>query len=189
MKIGGALCAGAGKATVATLIAVVDGEEITAHQAAAIAAGAKLRAYDFDSYKTRDRKSEPALKIIIGCADPAGARKAWKEFDAVTDGVILARDLVNEPPNVLGPVEFAARAKALEKLGVEVEILDDKAMRRLEHGRAARRRPGFGAAAARRRHAVERRQGRDRHRSPSSARAWSSTPAAFRSSRPAAWRT
>jgi leucyl aminopeptidase len=38
---------------------------------------------------------------------------------------------VNEPPNVLSPEEFANRAKALEKLGVEVEILDEKAMRKL----------------------------------------------------------
>ena len=36
---------------------------------------------------------------------------------------MLARDLVNEPANILGPVEFAAKAKALTKLGVEVEIL------------------------------------------------------------------
>ena len=45
--------------------------------------------------------------------------------------MIIARDLVNEPPNVLGPKEFAARAEALTKLGVEVEILDEKAMEKL----------------------------------------------------------
>ncbi len=43
----------------------------------------------------------------------------------------LARDLVNEPPNVLTPVEFASRAEKLEKLGVEIEILDEKAMKKL----------------------------------------------------------
>ena len=31
---------------------------------------------------------------------------------AVADGIFLARDLVNEPPNVLYPAEFARRAKA-----------------------------------------------------------------------------
>jgi leucyl aminopeptidase len=47
-------------------------------------------------------------------------------------GVTLARDLVNEPANVLGPVEFAARAKELEALGMEVEILTEKEMKKLK---------------------------------------------------------
>ena len=52
----------------------------------------------------------------------------------VVDGVILARELVNEPPNVLFPVEFARRAGQLRKLGVDVEILDVKAMTKLGMG-------------------------------------------------------
>jgi leucyl aminopeptidase len=44
---------------------------------------------------------------------------------------MIARDLVNEPPNVLGPEEFARRAEALTKVGVEVEILDEKALGKL----------------------------------------------------------
>jgi leucyl aminopeptidase len=73
-------------------------------------------------------------KLVLCCGDPAGARKAWKSLDAVTDGVIAARDLVNEPANVLGPVEFAARAARLKSLGVEVEILDEKSLRKLNMG-------------------------------------------------------
>ena len=46
----------------------------------------------------------------------------------------LARNLVNEPANILFPVEFATRAKELEKLGVEVDILDVKAMQKLGMG-------------------------------------------------------
>ncbi len=52
----------------------------------------------------------------------------------MADGVILARDLVNEPANKLGPLEFAAEAKALEKLGVSVEILTEKEMSKLGMG-------------------------------------------------------
>ena len=44
---------------------------------------------------------------------------------------MLARTLVNEPPNVLGPEEFAERAKALEALGAEVEILEAEALEAL----------------------------------------------------------
>src|SRR5262249_29422826 len=45
-----------------------------------------------------------------------------------------ARELVNEPPNVLYPEEFARRATELRKLGVIVEILDVKAMTKLGMG-------------------------------------------------------
>jgi leucyl aminopeptidase len=44
---------------------------------------------------------------------------------------MLARDLVNEPANVLGPAEFAARAKELSKVGVQVEVLGPKALQKL----------------------------------------------------------
>src|SRR5947208_3455974 len=43
----------------------------------------------------------------------------------------MARDLVNEPANVLYPEEFARRAGSLKKLGVSVEVLDTRAMKRL----------------------------------------------------------
>jgi leucyl aminopeptidase len=52
----------------------------------------------------------------------------------VVDGALLARDLVNEPANVLGPVEFAARAGELAALGVKVEILTEKEMKKLGMG-------------------------------------------------------
>src|SRR5439155_18855897 len=52
----------------------------------------------------------------------------------LADGVILARDLINEPANVLYPVEFARRALALKKLGVAVEVLDVAAMKKLGMG-------------------------------------------------------
>jgi leucyl aminopeptidase len=50
------------------------------------------------------------------------------------NGVVLARELVNEPPNVLFPAEFARRAGELKKLGVTVEVLDVKAMTKLGMG-------------------------------------------------------
>jgi leucyl aminopeptidase len=64
--------------------------------------------------------------------DAAPARRHFASRQAVAEGVTLARDLVNEPANVLGPVEFAARAKELEALGMEVEILTEKEMKKLK---------------------------------------------------------
>ena len=49
----------------------------------------------------------------------------------IAKGVTIARDLVNEPANELGPVEFAAECEKLKDLGVEVEILDVEALEEL----------------------------------------------------------
>ena len=48
--------------------------------------------------------------------------------------MVLARDLVNEPANVLYPGEFARRASGLTKLGIAVEVLDVAAMKKLGMG-------------------------------------------------------
>jgi leucyl aminopeptidase len=95
--------------------------------------GARLRAYRFDQYKTKkkkkgedEEKQEKGGRLTIATTDPQQSKKAAKHREGLAQGVALARDLVNEPANVLGPVEFADRAKELEKLGVEVEILDEK---------------------------------------------------------------
>jgi leucyl aminopeptidase len=63
--------------------------------------------------------------------DLAAVRKASRARDAQAEGMIIARDLVNEPANVLTPEELARRATGLRKVGVAVEVLDEKAMRRL----------------------------------------------------------
>ncbi|WP_119307618.1 leucyl aminopeptidase [Cohaesibacter haloalkalitolerans] len=108
------------------VVAEANGKEIDAATASLIAMGMKLRAYDFDLYKTekgKPKEAAKAAKVTILAADAEGAANIWETDDAVSNGTILARDLVNEPANVLGPKEFAAKAKALEELGAEVEIL------------------------------------------------------------------
>jgi leucyl aminopeptidase len=107
---------------------------LSAEQAANIGVGARLRAYTFDRYKTKradgeDRALKAKLSLAVG--DVNAARKIWRSGDAVAEGVLLARDLVNEPPNVLFPEEFARRAVGLKKLGLTVEVLDAKVMRKL----------------------------------------------------------
>jgi leucyl aminopeptidase len=62
------------------------------------------------------------------------AKRLDERLGAVAEGVRLARDLVNEPPNTLYPEAFAERAKALTKLGVKVEALDVAAMQKLGMG-------------------------------------------------------
>jgi leucyl aminopeptidase len=124
-------------ATEATVILELAGGALKAEAAADVALGATLRAYTFERYKTKRKEGDegPAKgRLTLAVADVAAARKAWGAREAVADGVVLARDLVNEPPNVLYPAEFARRAGALRKLGVAVDILDVKAMRKLGMG-------------------------------------------------------
>lgn len=99
------------------------------------ALGAALRAYKFDLYRTKKKKDEAeregASDIAIAVADVSAARQSVAAASNLADGVNLARTLVNEPANVLSPAEFAHRASALVKLGVEVEILDEAEMAEL----------------------------------------------------------
>ena len=104
--------------------------------AARLAMGARLRSYTFNTYRTKEREEhEPTLKTIsIGTTNPSAAERAFTAFQAVADGVFFARDLVNEPPNMLSPAEFAERAKSLGKLGVRVRVLGEKEMKKLGMG-------------------------------------------------------
>ena len=193
LKFGG-LTAGklnAASDTVTILAELPDGA-MTPQQAGAVAAGLRLRAYKFTRYKTRKKDGEEATirtEVSFAVADVGAARKAFASESHAVDGVIIARDLVNEPPNVLYPEEFARRAGQLKKLGVDVEILDVKAMTKLGMGALLGVGAGFGAAGPDGGDALERRQDAAISRSPLSARASASTPAASRSRGRPAWRT
>ncbi|MGE0565777.1 MAG: leucyl aminopeptidase [Pseudolabrys sp.] len=120
-------------ATDVVVIAELPDGAMKADQAADLAMGLKLRNYRFDRYKTKRKDDDkPAdKKVLVAVTDVAAARKAFASRDVIADGVIVARDLVNEPANVLYPEEFARRATALRKLKVGVEVLDVAAMRKL----------------------------------------------------------
>ncbi|HEX3709814.1 MAG TPA: leucyl aminopeptidase [Pseudolabrys sp.] len=121
----------------ATVFAELPGGTMRPEQAAEIAQGIRLRAYAFDRYKTKRKDDEHKPKkraVTIATSEPAVVRKASVAPDAVTAGVLTARDLVNEPANVLYPEEFARRVGALKKLGVAIDVLDLKAMKKLGMG-------------------------------------------------------
>ncbi len=135
-KIGGAIQAKIRSgATEVTIVAETADGTAAPEAAVEIALGLRLGAYRFDRYKTKKKPEEEGdastLKVTIALAGDAQARKLWKAREAVADGVDIARDLVNEPPNVLDPAEFAARAAKLTALGVTIETLDEKAMKKL----------------------------------------------------------
>jgi leucyl aminopeptidase len=131
----GGFLAGKAAGRTATVLVEVPGLEAGPEAVAEMVVGARLRAYKFDRYKTKKKPNgeEPdaPTRLTLAVQDPAAARKAARAADGLAAGVVIARDLVNEPPNVLDPEEFARRAQGLEKLGVEVEVLDEKALRKL----------------------------------------------------------
>ena len=138
IKIGGAAFSRIGKSERATLTLALPETTIAGDEAGDVALGMILRSYEFNRYKTRknEEANEPkhAAKVQIHTADVHSAKRALEVAEAVADGVLKARDLVNEPANILGPVEFAEEAEKLEKLGVKVEILGEKEMKKLGMG-------------------------------------------------------
>jgi len=126
-----------GSAAHATVLAEFGAGSLKGEQIANLALGVRLRAYTFDRYKTKRKEGEERagkVEVSFGCANPAAAERAWGRISAIADGVVMARDLVNEPANVLYPGEFARRASALRSLGVVVEVLDAPAMKKLGMG-------------------------------------------------------
>ncbi len=135
-RLGGAVMGALGKTKTATVILEQPDDKRLAPEAAAqFALGMKLRAYEFDDFRDDsdkdDGKRRGPTRINLQCHDRAKVRKLWASAGAVAAGVLLARDLVNQPPNVLGPVEFARHARALTAIGVKVEVLTETRMKKL----------------------------------------------------------
>src|ERR1700729_1685183 len=120
----------------ATIFAEFASGALKGDQVADLALGARLRAYTFDRYKTKRKDDDRPKKVEVdfACGNPAAAEKAWANASGIADGVVIARDLVNEPANVLYPADFARRTSSLSKLGVNVEVLDVAAMKKLGMG-------------------------------------------------------
>jgi len=84
--------------------------------------------YRFDELKSDERNDKPRLtRFGLGIADAADVRETRRGAAhgvAIANGMDLARDLGNRPPNVCTPSHLADTAKALAerhaKLGIEV---------------------------------------------------------------------
>lgn len=103
---------------------------------AEIAYGMRLAAYRFTKYRTKGPETEALTLATIRILSPASAaaRKLFGKLEKIADGVSIARDLLEEPPNVLYPETFAKVCQELTALGVEVDVLDPAAMKKLGMG-------------------------------------------------------
>ncbi|MDE2030000.1 MAG: leucyl aminopeptidase [Alphaproteobacteria bacterium] len=104
--------------------------------AAQVALGARLRSYRFDKYHTQLKpEQKPALRsLTVAVQNHAAAKASYAALDKIADGVFLARDLVTEPANILYPEALAQQVRELKALGVKVDILDEKQMKKLGMG-------------------------------------------------------
>jgi leucyl aminopeptidase len=112
----------------ATLAGLADGKPLLVAaggrpRMADLACGLALAAYRFECHKTAD--PTPPAEVVIAHSRPDDLAAAYAPLAAAVSGVHLARDLTNEPANVLTTTEFAARLSALSDLGLKVEVLDE----------------------------------------------------------------
>ena len=91
--------------------------------------GYLLRRYEFSDYKNIKNTGTGSVTLML--KRPKDFAKSLSEIKAQVDGVFFARNLVNEPANILNTVEFSKRLKKLSDLGVSVEILEEKKLEEL----------------------------------------------------------
>ena len=139
-SLGGAIyraLAASGLKSSSVLVDNIPGVKISnADFAANIAYGCHLRSYRFNKYKTQEKsKDNPSLtSLAVMLKDVKGARRNFAPLRSVADGVFFTRDLVSEPANVIYPISFVARLRSLPKLGVKIQVLDEKKMKKLGMG-------------------------------------------------------
>jgi leucyl aminopeptidase len=102
--------------------------ELTPAEAAAMAAGACLRAWRYEHLRTRLDEDAPRLKTLDIVSDDPRFAKAWAKIAPGIEAVLFARDLVTEPSNTLTPAGFVARLDRVVRAGVSLEVLDVAAL-------------------------------------------------------------
>ena len=133
-KAGGALAAKfacSGSDTIA-----VELEGLTDEEAAAVLMGLRLRTWRHDRYRTRMKDEQKVtLKKAVGIGGSAGVEAAWRDAEAVAEGIEFTRELVAEPANIIYPESFVARCRErYEGTGLEITVLGVEEMTKLGMG-------------------------------------------------------
>jgi len=92
--------------------------------------GSKLKSYNFDIYKSKNKKNKNINLNIVG-EQTSKSNILRKKLDALLDGVFFTRDLVSEPGNILHPDEYTKRLLKLKKFGLKVTVYDEKKLKKL----------------------------------------------------------
>ena len=90
--------------------------------------GIRLKSYLFEKYKSNKTNKNIYINIF-GKNIPT--TKDQVKFNAIEEGTFYARDLVSEPGNVLHPDEYAKRINSLKKIGLKINVYDEKKLKKL----------------------------------------------------------
>jgi len=91
--------------------------------------GLKLKSYEFNVYKSKKVKKFVSVNVI-GDKNKISSQDQLR-FRALEEGTFFARDLVSEPGNILHPDEYAKRLNSLKKIGLKINIYDQKKLKKL----------------------------------------------------------
>jgi leucyl aminopeptidase len=112
----------------------LDTTDETFAAATALIEGIHMALYRFDQFKEVKEHQQPRFERLIIHTNTRTARQIEEETPrlakllAATD---TTRTAANLPPNVANPEYMAEQARKLEKLGVKVEVIDEKQMKKL----------------------------------------------------------
>jgi leucyl aminopeptidase len=109
--------------------------DVSADEAGLVAAGAALRAYEFRKYLTKQQDQFLSDSVTLSSPAPAVSNKLFQAAEHARKAVHWARDMANEPPNILHPTSFAAAViKEAKRLKIKTTLFDDKALRKMGAG-------------------------------------------------------
>ena len=92
--------------------------------------GTQLKSYEFNTYKTDKSKNITTYLYVVGQKSKK-PNLLRNKLNSLLEGVILTRDLVSEPGNVLHPDEYARRIVKLRKFGLKVTVYDQKKLKKM----------------------------------------------------------
>jgi leucyl aminopeptidase len=98
-----------------------------------ILSGILLASFRFDTYKTFVKPEDVCYleKIVVVTDEPEKCQNEFSRIQAQVEGVFYARRITSEPSNILFPMAYATRLLELQADGIEVEILDEKALKEI----------------------------------------------------------
>ena len=116
-------------------VGVAKGVINTEVSAQAVTEGALLGLYQYCGQKSDEAPQALPEKLIIVADDTDAVDKGIATGRAFADGTILARDLINLPPNYMTPANLASRAEEMAKeVGLKCTILERPQMQALKMG-------------------------------------------------------
>jgi leucyl aminopeptidase len=95
-----------------------------------MAFGFLLKDWKFDKYKkSAVKKRGKTIRFI--CQNPEIQKKEFEYFDAIFQGVALAKELTSEPANILYPETYADRCLKLREHGIIVDVLNQDQLKKI----------------------------------------------------------